>query len=242
MNNFSIIFENENLIVIDKPTGFLSVPSRFGNKDPRPCLGRELEKLKKTTLFPVHRLDEETSGLILYAKNSRAQKLLNNLFEKRLVQKFYQALTEVPQGDSPQISTYSGQKWVNKILRGKKRTYEADYGDEAITEIVLCEKVCVDNLNLLLWTLKPLTGRSHQLRFQLYHRGFPIIGDSLYGSKIEFPATIFLPKESILNQSIGLRALKLELGNNSEAIKVTTELKIPQNLTVESWHFASSKV
>ena len=63
-----IVFENPRFLVVDKPSGWLSVPGRQGEADPRPCLSRELRA--RGQVFPVHRLDEEVSGLILFARDA----------------------------------------------------------------------------------------------------------------------------------------------------------------------------
>lgn len=87
-----ILFENPQFLVIDKPAGWLSVPGRQGEDDVRPCLGRELEKTHGR-IWPVHRLDLEVSGLILYARTAAAHREASMAFERHRVQKTYQAFT-----------------------------------------------------------------------------------------------------------------------------------------------------
>ena len=91
MSIINVIFENHDFIACDKPAGVLSVPDR--HKSDRPCLGLELQKQKNIQIYPVHRLDLEVSGLILFAKNSRGHKASQDWFAKKLLQKKYKALT-----------------------------------------------------------------------------------------------------------------------------------------------------
>jgi len=173
-------FENENFVLAMKPSGYLSVPSRFGDKDSRPVLGKKLEAQLGLRLFPVHRLDFEVSGLILFAKNASAHRAANQWFEQKKVRKVYQALTT---GMPPEL----GKKfeWKSKILRGKKRAYESPVGKPSLTLAEYQGQVRgLDGNQYLLWSLEPVTGRGHQLRFDLARHGFPIVGDVLYGSPI----------------------------------------------------------
>lgn len=176
-----IIFENNDLVVVDKPAGWLSVPSRMGAKDSRPCVGIELKKKLRIRLFPVHRLDIEVSGLLVFAKSDQAQRRLSEAFENRKVEKIYEAVTE----DRGNVQTPApGSLFEDKILRGKKRAYIPKHGDGKIAETrVLESRMLADGRRF--WRLQPLTGRPHQLRFQLASRGFPVLGDVLYsGTKL----------------------------------------------------------
>lgn len=177
-----VVFENFNFLAVDKPAGWLSVPSRLGAADERPCAGRWLEE-KFGRLWPVHRLDEEVSGLLLFARTAEAHRVASMAFEGREVHKTYEAFTEgrADSGWKPGQSF----EWKSRLMRGKKRAYEADYGKEAVTQ---AKWLGIDEVSgLLRWELHPLTGRSHQLRFELAKRGYPIAGDALYGAKAAWP-------------------------------------------------------
>lgn len=144
-------------------------------------------------VYPVHRLDFEVSGLVLYALTPEAHRAANGWWETRSVVKFYEALTHNLKISEPGTNW---ETWTSKLIRGKRRAYESPVGQEAITE---AKCTMVTNLNLR-WSLKPLTGRGHQLRYELAKRGFPILGDVLYGAaETKTPHVIFL------------RAVKLEL-------------------------------
>lgn len=171
------LFENENCIVIDKPASWLSVPGRTAD-DKRPVLGKELEKQLKISILPIHRLDAEVSGAIIYAKTKEFHRDANMAFEKHMFTKTYQALTDLgtfQKGDT--------REWKSKLVRGKKRTFEADHGKYSITqaEVVNRTKEFLD------WRLNPVTGRPHQLRFELAKHHCRILGDSLYGSERAWP-------------------------------------------------------
>lgn len=185
----NIVFENADVLIVDKPALWLSVPGR-DPKDERPVLGRELEKKIDAQIFPIHRLDAEVSGLIMYGKTPMFHREANALFENKEIHKTYQAFTSkgafAPQGE---------RQWETKILRGKKRTYEAAYGKLAVTKATWVREIKEG----WEWRLNPVTGRPHQLRFELAKQGCPIMGDVLYGSKQSWEL------------GIALRAVTLEM-------------------------------
>lgn len=168
------LFQNENFIALNKPAGILTTPPRFIEKDARAVLGRDLQATLGQQVYPVHRLDYEVSGVVLFALNAGAHRAASLWFEKRQVSKLYLAITENQAGANPQ------QKftWKAKVQRGKKRTYEHKAGKLSITKA----EVLSSMEGGLLWLLSPVTGRPHQLRFDLSRHGFPIWGDQLYGS------------------------------------------------------------
>ncbi len=99
------------------------MPSRMGVKDERPIATSLIPHVEKKSLYPVHRLDFEVSGLLLFAKNSNTQKVLSDVFENRNVKKTYIALS-----DEKSISPLEFNKqvtWKNLLVKGKKRVFEA---------------------------------------------------------------------------------------------------------------------
>ncbi len=213
------LFQNEHFVLCDKPSGILSTPSRIS--DGRICLGLELEKELGGQIFPVHRLDYEVSGLVLYALNAKAHQQANHWFEKRLVHKTYRALTtaqdfsHIPASvanDRLSIDLVQHQdfEWQGCLLRGKKRSYESPHGKPTLTRAHFLGS----KNSFLEWDLYPVTGRSHQLRFDLSRHGFPIVGDELYGSKVDFLST----QNSLYNEdTIALRAFKIDFSDCPEA-------------------------
>lgn len=218
------VFENESFIVLDKPAGVLTTPSRYEDQDPRRCLGLELQEQLGIQVYPVHRLDFEVSGLVLFAKDAESHKVANAWFEKRTVSKTYRALTHRQGFDHiPAHIKNPRQKmdlqeneeliWKCRLLKGKKRAYEHPEGKECETRAIYkgLEK------DFLLWDLMPVTGRSHQLRFDLSRNGFPIVGDDLYGSSLD-----------VKKDEIALRSYKLDFSE----IPSTQRRGLPDFVTI----------
>jgi len=181
----------------------------MGERDPRPCLGRHLEREWGVRLFPIHRLDFEVSGLVLYAFDAESHRAANHWFEARWITKVYEAFTETQTEDQLDVTV----EWRSQILRGKRRAYESELGQWAITRARCLGKI--DNSAWLRWNLEPLTGRPHQLRYELSKQGFPIVGDKLYGAQTDWK-----------HEGIALRAIKLGFG------PVKERLGLPENLSV----------
>jgi tRNA pseudouridine32 synthase/23S rRNA pseudouridine746 synthase len=212
-----IVFESEAWVAVDKPAQTLSVPGRFGD-DGRPVLGRLLEERLGLRLWPVHRLDFEVSGLVLFAKNAPAHARANAWFEGRSVAKTYEAW--VAAGESGAEAAAGGGEeriWRSRLLRGKKRAYEHAEGKAAETRALPGTSVLWRGESYLRWTLHPLTGRAHQLRYEMAKHAGPIAGDALYGSKREWPGG-----------GIALRAVALDLSSVPEADR----LGLPASLRV----------
>lgn len=196
MSTIKVIFENANFIACDKPANVLSVPDRF--KSDRPCLGLDLQKQMGLQIFPAHRLDFEVSGLILFAKNSRAHRASQDWFSQKLIQKKYKALalkqdfSHWPEGinaarEELKLTTGAEFLWQMKILRGKRRSFESIHGDLAETKAKFSGERGPYNE----WDMFPITGRAHQLRLELSRHGFPVAGDKLYGSQVELNESVW---------------------------------------------------
>ena len=215
-----IVFQNENILALDKPSGWLSVYSRMGINDPRPCLSAEVEKPLQIRSYPVHRLDLEVSGLIIYAKNAATHRAWSQLFEKHEVQKTYHALTELA---PEKIEFQKEQVWISNLVRGKKRTFEAHHGQWSKTVAIAQKIIDYNTQTVLFWHLLPVTGRSHQLRFHLTSHGYPILGDALYGSKISYN-----------ENAIALRAISLSLADPEKILGLgLSETEFKEKLSVK---------
>ena len=178
-----IIFKDSYIIVVDKPSGLLTVPGR--KIEHQDSLIFRLKKKFIGTLL-VHRLDMDTSGLIIFARTSIAQKKLNKQFENREVEKTYVARVwgkptcEIGRIDLPIIFDHNNKP---------KQKVCYLYGKESITYWRL------KNYNYLRKNIfsdlivKPITGRSHQIRIHLASFNMPILGDSLYAHKKAFLAS-----------------------------------------------------
>ena len=170
-NNTEILFEDSDVIVLNKPEGLASI----SENDPKiESLHSILEEKFAAKIYPVHRLDKEVSGVIIFAKNSRAHKNINDQFEKRLVKKFYTTLVH------GQIPNDTGI--INKPIRefGSGRMgVDEKKGKPSETKYRVLERY--DNYTTL--ELNPSSGRRHQLRVHLYYIGYPIVGDLRFGLK-----------------------------------------------------------
>jgi 23S rRNA pseudouridine955/2504/2580 synthase len=177
----SIIFEDENIIAINKPSG-IAVHKGSGLRFGVIEVFRQIAPEQPLEL--VHRLDRETSGCLLLAKNRQILALLHELFrhEKNVhIEKTYIALLDGQwQGGSKTIDT-----GISKVKRGGEHLMQADeLGERAISHFEPLEIYNLDNTNscsLMKITIE--TGRTHQIRVHAKHIGFPIIGDSKYGNK-----------------------------------------------------------
>jgi tRNA pseudouridine32 synthase/23S rRNA pseudouridine746 synthase len=212
--NLVIVFKNLHFVVIDKPAATLSVPSRMGRSDPRPVAGIILQEQLGCRIFPVHRLDEDTSGLIMFALNPEASRAANLWFENHEIIKTYEALS-TPMALHDFDRWAAEHTWENRILRGKKRAYESNHGKPSITK---ARCIVPSSENKSVWHLQPITGRSHQLRYEMARHGFPIAGDTLYGSE----------QKSDQELGIDLRAFKLDLTQ----CKSRNNFQIPEIISV----------
>jgi 23S rRNA pseudouridine1911/1915/1917 synthase len=182
--NLKVIFENKDLVVLDKPAGLMV----------HPAAGRDDDTLSHALLsqFPdikdvgdahrpgiVHRLDEDTSGLLVVAKTAEAFDYLKGLFAGRNIEKYYLTLVHgVPENMHGVIDAPIGKTTTHQKMR-------VGEGREAKTEYwVLAEgKLALDQVALL--KVKLHTGRTHQIRVHMAHIGHPVFGDQLYGGQFK---------------------------------------------------------
>jgi 23S rRNA pseudouridine955/2504/2580 synthase/23S rRNA pseudouridine1911/1915/1917 synthase len=176
MLKLDIIFENDHLVALNKPAGLLSIPDREGKT---PSL-KSLLKTKYGTIYTVHRLDRDTSGVIVFAKDEETHKYLSGIFEERDVEKIYQGIVQgVPAEKKGSIDlpimehpVKLGQMVVNKKGKASLTDYEVQ-----------------EELNLYaLVQFRLHTGRTHQIRVHMQALGHPIACDELYGD----PKPVFL--------------------------------------------------
>ncbi|MDO8359756.1 MAG: RluA family pseudouridine synthase [Devosia sp.] len=168
-----IVHEDDRLIVLDKPSGLLTVPG----KDPAlaDCLEARVQARypDRPATKVVHRLDKDTSGLLLMAFDKAALAYLGSQFEHRKVEKTYVArVWGAVGGDSGLIDLPLATDWENK----PRQRVDFDKGRTAQTQW----QVIAREPNATRLRLTPLTGRTHQLRVHLLALGHPILGDSLY--------------------------------------------------------------
>lgn len=171
LSSLTILHEDADLLVVDKPSGLLSVPGK--SAEHADCLETRVRDAYPDALL-VHRLDMDTSGVMVFARNKSAQRHLGLQFEKRQMQKTYHAiLTGLVRDDTGLVDLPLIVDWPNRPLQ--KVDFET--GKPAQTEW----RVQSRSANSTLVELYPKTGRSHQLRVHMLAIGHPILGDRFYG-------------------------------------------------------------
>jgi tRNA pseudouridine32 synthase/23S rRNA pseudouridine746 synthase len=168
-----IVYEDERLILCDKPSGLLTVPG----KDPSLADCLEARVQARYPQHPdakvVHRLDKDTSGLLLLAFDKKALGSLGSQFEHRKVEKYYVArVWGEMEGDSGLVDLPLATDWENKPRQ--RVDFERGRASQTKWE-VLAREPGITRLKLT-----PLTGRTHQLRVHMLALGHPILGDSFY--------------------------------------------------------------
>ena len=168
-----ILYEDEHILVVDKPAGMLIHPSRARNSGTLAnfVFGYYQKTGQKSAFHPMTRLDRDTFGIVLLAKNSHVHALLQTVE----VVKTYHALTfGGPEDETGIIDAPIARRPLPSLLR-----YVGPEGKPSVTEYRVLER----NGTLCKLALRPITGRTHQLRVHCAHRGFPILGDPQYGSE-----------------------------------------------------------
>ena len=168
-NEDLIIDDNENFIVLNKSAG-ISVQGGTKSKKNLVDIFAKSKIFQGTKPFSVHRLDKDTSGVFIMAKNRETAQLLTSLFRLRKVYKTYLAVC------NGELEKNSGE-WIDELVR-------YDNGKKIIEKAKTIFKVIDKNSNSSLVEMKPITGRKHQLRKQLFNIGHSIYGDKKYRSSI----------------------------------------------------------
>jgi tRNA pseudouridine32 synthase / 23S rRNA pseudouridine746 synthase len=167
----SVLYEDDDIIAIDKPAGIASIPERDRAKETVLSL---LEKQTGRKFFIVHRLDKEVDGVMLFARTAEAHRYLNEEFFSRNVVKTYCALVHgTVQEDKGEIDRPIRQFGSGRMGVDEKK------GKPSLTKYEVVKRF--DDRTLV--RAYPVTGRRHQIRVHLYHIGHPIVGDRHYGDK-----------------------------------------------------------
>jgi 23S rRNA pseudouridine1911/1915/1917 synthase len=167
----SILYEDEHLLAVDKPAGMLIHPSHSKNDGTLAnfVLGYYRKTGQKCAFHPVTRLDRDTFGIVLLTKNAH----IHALMQQTELQKTYHALVfEGPAEDAGVIDAPIARKPLPSLLREVRED-----GKKCVTEFSVLERL--DGYTKL--ALRPVTGRTHQLRVHCAYMGFPILGDPQYG-------------------------------------------------------------
>lgn len=215
-----IIYEDGDIVVVNKPAGMVVHPAA-GNPDGT-LVNALLYHCKDLSgiggvLRPgiVHRLDKETSGVIIVAKSDRAHESLTRQFKERSVRKVYYAIVYgVPRAASGRIDAAIGRHKTER----KKMSTKTRRGREAITCWELVERF---GKGLSLMKIRILTGRTHQIRVHFASRGMPLLGDGLYGGRRTIKR---LPEGAVREIAAGAHRLMLHAASLSVEHPVIGEM------------------
>lgn len=173
-----VLYEDQDLLVIDKPAGLLSVPGR--EADPSASLIGQIQTQYPEALI-VHRLDMDTSGIMVLARNPQTHRALSKQFEQRQTEKQYQAICfGHPSQNEGSVNLPMRCDWENRPIQ----MIDFKQGKFAQTRWQCIEQM--DQSFKVLLT--PITGRSHQLRLHMKQLGHPILGDNLYADPVSLAA------------------------------------------------------
>lgn len=178
IDSLEVVYEDEFLLVVNKPSGVLSVPGIVGGTSVQLWLR---EKYSDNTLLVVHRLDMATSGVLVVAKSMQVYKMMQQLFAGRKVEKHYMALLDgVPQNVKGRIELPLATDYMNR----PRQKVDYENGKCAVTDYSVLDVVEYNGKKCALVRFEPLTGRTHQLRMHAASKeglDCPIVGDALYG-------------------------------------------------------------
>jgi len=180
----SILFENDDIIVINKPTGVSVTADRTGAADVLQLLNAQLQPFEPIRL--VHRLDKETSGVMLLAKHRDAQSRYSRLFAKRLVPKLYLAIV-----NGPVISASGSIK--DPIARSRRNPRAMHVHPRLGKPAQTLWRRLADFGGPTLVAAQPITGRTHQIRIHFAHRGMPLTIDPMYGQTAPLMLSAYKP-------------------------------------------------
>ena len=224
MNDPRILFEDESLVVIDKPYGVVvnnaesvkseTIQTWFIQKYKIPS--GELEFLQKGGV--VHRLDKDTSGVMVLAKTPEAYEKLKQQFLERKTVKKYIALVHGEFKEQEGIISTPLER------RGAKFFVGGDLSKTAITEWKVIRQCSMFNVQCSMVELTPHTGRTHQLRVHMRHLGHPIVSDPIYGDRKTWK------KDLEVCPRLFLHAKSLEIAHPMTGEKMVFEAQLPEEL------------
>lgn len=212
-----IVYIDSFIIIVNKPPELRSIPDGYNKSLPN------LQTILKEyypAIFTVHRLDKETSGLIIFGRNKLAHRNLNIQFEQKLINKKYHALVHnIPGWDEFTLNqplSINGDRKHRSVINSK--------GKSSTTVFRKIDSNMSDHMALI--EAQPKTGYTHQIRAHLNHLGFPILGDHLYSMNLS-------PSQLQLNKSVQrmmLHATSIEFKHPENNQMVCFSTKIPFSL------------
>lgn len=232
-----IVFENDDLVAINKPSGLLSIPDREG-KD---ISLKKLLKDKYGDIFTVHRLDRDTSGLIVFAKHQAAHKHLSLQFEERQTKKIYRGL--VIGSLSEKKGTIDAPIAEHPALNGTMIIHRK--GKESITDYEVVEDFGIYSY----LEFRIHTGRTHQIRVHMKNAGHPVVCDAVYGDgkpilvsglKSKFNLSKDVEEERPILGRLALHSYLLELRGMNDKL-ISLEASVPKDIRATLQQLAKRK-
>ncbi len=228
----AVLFEDNHCLALAKPGGLLTQGLPVGLPTlwawARDYIRIKYDKLGNVYLGVPHRLDRPVSGVVLFAKSSKAAARLAEQFRERQVTKVYWAMVE----GNVNPATGVWEDWLHKI-QDEARAEIVTEGSPEARRAETAYRVLEQQTASTLLEMLPHTGRMHQLRIQAASRGWPILGDVLYGSKTSFGPPDELPRDRL----VALHARSLTFLHPISYEPQTVEAPLP-----DYWNLAANKV
>lgn len=218
---FHIIFENDDFLAIDKPAGLLTIPDRTQSE---PSL-KDLLLQKFGNIYTVHRLDKDTSGLVLFAKTTEAHKYFSNLFEERGIEKYYIGIvTGCPANEAGVMNAPIAEHTVHKGLMTIHRNGKPSETGYEVVEA---------NRHYSMLSFRLFTGRTHQIRVHCQNMGHPLACDELYGDGKPVLLSAFKRKFKLSKHDEEERPMIDRLALHSHKLSFTDQHGRKMELTAE---------
>lgn len=213
-----IIYEDNHLLIVNKPAGILSQGDRTGDASiidlAKDYIKVKYNKPGNVFLGLPHRLDRPVSGLIILCRTSKALTRMTKLIKEQKLIKIYHALTSVmPNPKTGQIISYLKKNSKNNVVTCKSNFFEGS------KKAILSYKTKAELINSILLEVNLQTGRPHQIRVQLKSIGCPILGDVKYSDQ-----------KPLKDKSIALHSRRVEFEHPVQKIKLCLEAPYPSNV------------
>jgi 23S rRNA pseudouridine1911/1915/1917 synthase len=219
--SLEILYEDNHCLAVSKPAGLLTqgVPAGIPTLEAqvKAYLKERYQKPGNVYLGIPHRLDRPVSGAVVFARNTKAAQRLAEQFQHRRVTKIYWAVVE---GDIPNEEG-TWEDWLLKIREQARSERASPESDGARRAVLRYRRLNVIS-GLTLLEIRPETGRMHQIRVQAAARGWPVLGDQLYGAKQSFGPPSDIPRDRII--ALHARSLTFLHPIRYEPVTVTAPL------------------
>lgn len=222
----SVIYENDDFVVVNKPSGLLSVPDREGKEVSLKTILIE----KYGSIFTVHRLDRDTSGIIIFAKNEVTHKHLSQQFEERKTEKIYCGLV---------LGSLSNKKGTIELPIAEHPVKKGTMIVHRNGKISVTDYEVLEDFRSYSWVQFQIhTGRTHQIRLHMKDIGHPIACDEIYGDnktvllsslKKKFKLSKDAEEERPLLKRLALHALRLKL-KDADGKEYDWDAPLPKDL------------